>query len=69
MVHCIGELLDGYKTGVLIQTICSHSKVEIIISSENKEDITILSKCVTCGKQLNKCVVDKVSGTVEEIMW
>ena len=54
---------------ILIRTICSHNQVDITVLSENEEDITIASKCFNCGKQLNRCVVDKVSGTVEEIMW
>lgn len=54
---------------IFTRTICSHSQVDIKVLSENEEDITISSRCLNCGKQLNKCIVDKVSGTVEEIMW
>ena len=54
---------------VLIRTVCSHSKVDIRVISESKDYITISSKCLICGKQLSKSIVDKVSGTVEEIMW
>ena len=61
-------MLMGLKQ-VLIRTICSHNEVDINVVSENEDNITILSKCVNCDKQLNKCVVDKISGTVEEIMW
>lgn len=61
-------MLMGFKQ-VLIRTICSHNQVDINVLSENEEGITISSKCLNCGKQLNKCIVDKVSGTVEEIMW
>ncbi len=61
-------MLMGFKE-ILIRTICSHNEVDIKVVSENEDNIAILSKCLNCGKQLNKCIVDKISGTVEEIMW
>lgn len=54
---------------VLIRTICSHNNVDIKVLSECEDYITISSKCLICGKQLSKSFIDKVSGTVEEIMW
>jgi len=58
----------GFKQ-VFIQAICSHNDVDISIISENEDNIAISYKCLKCGKHLNKCVIDKISGTVEEIMW
>ena len=61
-------MIMGFKQ-VLIRTICSHNKVDIRVLSECEDYLTITSKCLICGKQLSKSIVDKVSGTVEEIMW